>query len=229
MRYWLIGGSHGIGRSLVDLLLQEGHEVIVFARTRGDLPPTVQYFAGDILKDELPPLQPPLHGLVYLPGSITLRPFHQLREADFLADWHINCGGAIRALQHAYKVLRETTEGVSVVLVSTVAVQVGMAFHASIAAAKGALEGLVRSLAAEWAPSIRVNAVAPSLTQTPLAAKLLQTPERLQQAAQRHPLRRIGTPQDIAAAIAFLLSPHSSWITGQVLFVDGGLNALRII
>lgn len=228
MHYWLIGGSHGIGRSLVEFLLAQGHTLQVFSRTRGDLPEAVPHTAGDVLSDPLPSLPTPLDGVVYLPGSITLKPFTQLKEADFLSDWRINLWGAVRALQHAYPALKQSAKA-SVVLVSTVAVQTGMPFHASVAAAKGALEGLVRSLAAEWAPTIRVNAVAPSLTQTPLAEKLTNTPEKIQQSAQRHPLKRIGTPEDIAHVIAFLLSPASSWITGEVLAVDGGMRSLRLL
>ena len=226
MRYFLVGGSTGIGRALVDILLEERHEVIVFSRDRRDLPSEVEHYAGDILKDPLPQLSGPLHGVCYLPGSILLKPFHMLSETQFRADWELNFLGAVKTLQAVYGLLRQG-EGASVVLMSTVAVQTGMPFHASIASAKGAIEGLTRSLAAEWAPTIRVNAVAPSLTNTPLAEKLLNTPDKQTQAAQRHPLKRFGTPADIAHLIAFLLSPNSSWITGEIFHIDGGMHSLR--
>ncbi len=227
MRYFLVGGSTGIGRALVDILLDQGHEVIVFSRERRDLPGKVTHYAGDILKDALPSLTGPMHGVVYLPGSIQLKPFHLLSESQFRAEWELNFLGAAKTLQAVYSLLRQG-EGASVVLMSTVAVQTGMPFHASIAAAKGAIEGLTRTLAAEWAPTIRVNAVAPSLTHTPLAEKLLNTPEKQSQAAQRHPLKRIGNPTDIAHLIAFLLSPQSSWITGEIFHIDGGMHSLKI-
>ena len=226
MRYFLVGGSTGIGRALVDILLSAGHEVILFSRERRDLPGEVEHYAGDILKDALPSLSGPLHGVVYLPGSIQLKPFHMISEAQFRSEWELNFLGAVKTLQAVYGLLRQG-EGASVVLMSTVAVQTGMPFHASIASAKGAIEGLTRSLAAEWAPTIRVNAVAPSLTNTPLAEKLLNTPEKQTQAAQRHPLKRFGTPTDIAHLIAFLLSPNSSWITGEIFHIDGGMHSLR--
>ncbi len=227
MRYFLVGGSTGIGRALVDILLDEGHEVIVFSRTRQDLPERVTHYPGDILRDALPTLTGPLHGVVYLPGSIQLKPFHLLSEQQFRQEWELNFLGAVKTLQAVYPLLRQG-EGASVVLMSTVAVQTGMPFHASIAAAKGSIEGLTRSLAAEWAPTIRVNAVAPSLTQTPLAEKLLNTPEKQAQAAQRHPLKRFGNPADIAHLIAFLLSPKSQWITGEILHIDGGMHSLKV-
>jgi NAD(P)-dependent dehydrogenase (short-subunit alcohol dehydrogenase family) len=227
MHYLLIGGSSGIGRALVDILLAEGHNLTIFSRQQRDLPATVTHYVGDILKDALPSIEAPLHGVVYLPGSIQLKPFHLTSEQQFRSEWELNFLGAVKALQAVYPLLRQG-EGSSVVLLSTVAVQTGMPFHASIAAAKGAMEGLTRSLAAEWAPTIRVNAIAPSLTQTPLAEKLLNSPDKQTQAAQRHPLKRFGQPEDVAHLIAFLLSPQSRWMTGQVLHMDGGMQSLRL-
>lgn len=158
--------------------------------------------------------------------TINLKSFHLLRREDFLRDLEINYLGAVTTIQHYLPQLKKA-QSASIVLMSTVAVQTGLAFHASISGAKGAIEGLTHALAAELAPKIRVNAVAPSLTDTPLAEALLNQPAKRENAAKRHPLRRIGTSSDIASTVCFLLGEESSWMTGQVLAVDGGLSRIR--
>lgn len=211
----IVGSGSSIARETMEKL--QDHNLIACSRENGLM-----------VTDEstYPAFDGPLHGLLYAPGTINLKPFGQLKEADFRADWEINVLGLIVALKKYQQSL--LAEGASVVAFSTVAVQTGMPFHTSVAAAKGALEGLVRSLAAEWAPKIRVNAIAPSLTDTPLAVRLLRNEKQVEAATERHPLKRIGKATDIAAAAAFLLSEESSWITGQVLAVDGGLSALKV-
>ena len=175
--------------------------------------------------DQLPDV---LHGLAYCPGSIRLRPFERISPDDFRADFELNVLGAVQALQACVKRLKKAEGGASVVLFSTVAAAVGMSFHASIATAKAALEGLTRALAAEYAPAgLRVNCLAPSLTDTPLAAALLGTPEKTEAGAKRHPLQRVGQPADLASLAAFLLSDQATFITGQIMAVDGGLGKLK--
>jgi NAD(P)-dependent dehydrogenase (short-subunit alcohol dehydrogenase family) len=177
--------------------------------------------------EELPGLPEIIDGVVYCPGTINLKPFHRISIADFKQEMEVNFYGAIRLLQACLKGLKKSSSP-SVVLYSTVAVQTGMGFHAGIASAKGAVEGLTRSLAAEWAPNkIRVNAIAPSLTETPLASALLSTPEKKEASDKRHPLGRVGRPEDIAEATVFLLSEKSSWMTGQILHLDGGMSHLK--
>jgi NAD(P)-dependent dehydrogenase (short-subunit alcohol dehydrogenase family) len=177
--------------------------------------------------DTLPGLPEVIDGVVYCPGTINLKPFHRITITEFKQEMDVNFFGAVRLLQACLKGLKKSANP-AVVLYSTVAVQTGMGFHAGIASAKGAIEGLTRSLAAEWAPSkIRVNAIAPSLTETPLAAALLSSPERKEASDKRHPLGRVGTPEDIAEATSFLLSPKSSWMTGQIIHVDGGMAHLK--
>lgn len=176
----------------------------------------------------LPEAPEEICGAVYCPGTITLRSFRSLSTADFRHDLELNLIGAVRFLQACQPRLRgQDGCPASVVFFSTVAVGQGMPMHASVAAAKGAVEGLVRSLAAEWAPKIRVNAIAPALIDTPLAARLLSSPEKREALASRYSLKRIGTPADAAALARFLLSNESSWMTGQVLGVDGGMSTLR--
>lgn len=165
-----------------------------------------------------------IDGLVYFPGSINLRPFSSLKLKDFQSDYEINVIGLIKILKHYHKQFAENS---SLVFISTVAAQVGMPFHSSIALCKSAIEGLCRSLAAEWSPKIRVNCVAPSVVQTKLAARLFRTETQVEQMNARHPLQKVGQPKNISDAIEFLLSDKSSWMTGQVLHVDGGLSTLK--
>ena len=164
---------------------------------------------------------------MYCPGSINLKPLQRLSTDDFLADFNLNLLGAVRTIKATLKHLRKSDLGASIILFSTVAVQTGMAFHASVASAKGAVEGLTRSLAAEFAPRIRVNAIAPSLTDTPLGKDLLSTDAKRDAAAERHPLKRVGTTRDIASMCVHLLLLDDAWITGQIIHVDGGMSSLR--
>ncbi len=222
-KYIIVGGSHGIGKSLAEQMQGEG-AIQILSRTDPEID-TAQWTEINVLEDTLPKAPAYLNGLVYAPGSINLKPFGRLKESDFLDDLKINYLGAVRVLQHYEKALK-AGQG-AVVLFSTVAVQTGMAFHTSIAGAKGAVEGLVRSLAAEWAPTVRVNGIAPSLTDTPLANRLLRNDKMREASAQRHPLQRIGDPGEIARAASFLLHDTGAWITGQILKVDGGISSIR--
>ena len=228
-QFVIIGGTKGIGLALVNELLASGNEVIVYARNRGELPEAVTHISFDATTDEFPKdtLPDEVHGLAYCPGSITLKPFRSLSLDIFEKDFTINVMGAVKSIKAVLTKLKQSKAG-SVVLFSTVAVGQGMPFHASIATAKAAVEGLTRSLAAELAPDVRVNCIAPSLTDTDLAGNLLSTPEKRTASDQRHPLRRTGTPEDIAKMAAFLLSENSSWISGQIIGVDGGMSALRV-
>ena len=166
-----------------------------------------------------------IDGLVYSVGSINLKPFRGLKTEVFEADFQLHVMGAIKALQAAYKNFN-TNSIPSVVLYSTVAVQRGMPFHATVSASKGAIEGLTRAIASEWAPKARINCIAPSLTDTPLAGKLLSTPEKKQAMGNNNPMKRVGEANDIAEMTAFLLSDKSSWMTGQIIHIDGGQSVL---
>ena len=224
--YLIVGATSGIGAALVEALPEDA---VVYSASRhaeaGD-----RSIAWDATTGAFPDgfLPDTLHGLAYCPGTIRLAPFGRLDDGAFQQDFETCVVGAVRALRAAMPAMHAADQA-SAVLFSTVAVATGMPMHASVAAAKGAIEGLTRSLAAELAPDIRVNAVAPSLTDTPLAAKLLKTDRQRDAAAARHPMRRFGQAEDIAATAAFLLGPQASWITGQVIGADGGLGSLRTL
>ena len=168
-----------------------------------------------------------IDGLVYCPGSVNLKPFHRIKPEEFAGDYELQVIGAVKIIQAVLPLLRQSNHP-SIVLFSTVAVQMGFNFHSQVAASKGAIEGLMRALAVEFAPKIRVNCVAPSITETPLTQNLINTDEKRAQNEQRHPMKRIGKPTDIADAVEFLLSEKSSWITGQVIHVDGGMSKLKV-
>ncbi|NVJ85719.1 MAG: SDR family oxidoreductase [Algoriphagus sp.] len=219
----IIGGNSGIGKALAEWCESQGANLYLFSKSGEG---TTALDASSEF-GEIPGLPEIIDGVVYTPGTINLKPFHRLSIEDFKNEMEVNFFGAVRVLQACLKGLKKSKSG-SVVLFSTVAVQTGMSFHAGIASAKGAIEGLTRSLAAEWAPFyIRVNAISPSLTDTPLASALLSSEEKREASNKRHPLGRFGKPEDIAQAAAYLLSEDSSWMTGQVLHVDGGMSNLK--
>jgi 3-oxoacyl-[acyl-carrier protein] reductase len=227
----IVGGSSGIGLSLVQTLHQKKANVYVVSRTVStEWPDRVNSLQADVTKDldtveAFLPEQ--LHGLVYAVGSITLKPFNRLSAEDFLNDYQLNVLGAMRTTQIALKALKNAGNS-SIVFISSVAAKIGLPYHASIAAAKGGVEGMAISLSAELASlKIRVNVVSPSLTNTSLAEKLLNSPEKQEASAKRHPLGRYGQPEDISNSIAFLLSDQSSWMTGQVIGIDGGMGNLK--
>ena len=225
----IVGASKGIGYALAHSLLEAGHSVTGLSRSQSDLAGSVNYIhhAYDAVEDStFPNIDGVVDGVVYCPGSINLKPFHRLAEKDFLSDFNINLLGAVKTIQALLPNLKESADP-SIVLFSTVAVQTGMGFHASVSSAKGAVEGLTRSLAAEFAPKIRVNCIAPSLTDTPLAERLLNSPEKREAAAARNPLNKVGTANEVAGLAEFLLTGNSTWITGQIFSVDGGMGSLK--
>ncbi|MBW2960641.1 SDR family NAD(P)-dependent oxidoreductase [Mesonia aestuariivivens] len=225
----LIGGSKGIGLATAKLLA-ENHNVIVASRSKENLKDLkIKYLEFDVLNDEIEDLDLPdtLDGLAYFPGSINLKPFKMLKTKDFEEEIQLNFISLIKVVQGLIPKLKKSDQA-SLVFYSTVAVKVGMPFHTSVAAAKGAIEGFAKSLAAEYAPSMRVNVIAPSLTDTQLAEKLLNKEEKKKKMAERHPLKRVGNPEDIAQMTKFLLSEESSWMTGQILGIDGGLSSLNL-
>ena len=226
----VVGGSKGIGLGITKELSSRGHEVIVLSRT-GDAVAGlrgVSHRVFDVTTDELDKGQLPesIDGLVYCPGSINLRSFRALKPEVFREDFELNVVGAIRVLQAALPGLKKNGAS-SVLLFSTVAVAQGMHAHASIATSKGAIEGLTRSLAAELAPYTRVNCLAPALTETPMTEKFFADSEKAKSLGEKYPLGRTGTVEDLSAAGVFLLDGESTWITGQVWGVDGGMSSLR--
>ncbi len=202
---------------------EKGNRVIPISRTSNLI--YDDFLIGDPVINELPEIDTEIDGLVYFPGSITLKPFRSLKKMDFQSDFELNVLGAINSLHYYLPKLRT---GASIVFMSTVAVQTGMPYHSSVAVSKGAIEGLTRALAAEFAPKIRVNCIAPSLTQTKLASRLLNSEEKVDAMSLKHPLKKIGKSEDLSNALDFLLNDTAAWMTGQIMHLDGGMSTLKI-
>ena len=225
----LIGGSYGIGLAIAKEL-ENKNNIFVASRTSEAIDGlNVTHIPFDVTTDVLDVSKLPavIDGLVYCPGSINLRPFRGLKMETFESDMQINFFNMVKVVQQILPQLTASNQA-SIVLFSSVAATMGMPFHTSVAAAKGAIEGFAKALAAEYAPKIRVNVIAPSLTNTPLADKFLNNETKQEKSAERHPLKRFGQPEDLAKMATFLLSENATWISGQVLHIDGGMSTLLV-
>ena len=230
-KYLIIGASSGIGKALAIRLADSGHQVFGTFNKNEILSdnPLIKYSYLNVLDENisLDFLPETLSGIIYCPGSINLRPFERIKPIDFINDFNLQVVGAVKVIHSVVSRLKSSSSA-SIILFSSVAVQMGLPFHSQVSTSKGAIEGLTKALAAEYAPKIRVNCIAPSLTDTPLAASFLNSEQKKEANALRHPLKRIGTTTDIVHMVEFLLSPNASWITGQIMHVDGGISTLKI-
>tara|TARA_Y100000768_G_scaffold143970_1_gene107287 strand:- start:3 stop:707 length:705 start_codon:yes stop_codon:yes gene_type:complete len=226
---FIVGGSSGIGLSLIKQISSKNN---IYSASRNDNNLNeynvkhIKYDSVNDLEIDTSILPEKIDGFVYCPGSINLRPFNTLKIESFLEDYKINFLGAIKSLKIILPLMQKSDNS-SIVFFSTVAVSTGMPFHSSISSSKGAIEGLTRSLAAEFAPKIRVNSIAPSIVKTNLSEKFLNSDLKIEKASERHPLGRIGKVEEISKLAAYLLSDDSSWVTGQVINIDGGIGSIR--
>lgn len=220
----VVGASKGIGNAIVNTL-KETHKVITFSRSEISDHKNITHYSLDVLEDELPEIEQ-LNSLVYCPGSINLKSLTRLKLDDFQNDFNINVLGAVKVIKHYEKAL--SNNNASVVLFSTVATKLGMPFHASIAVSKAGVEGLAKSLAAEYATKIRFNVIAPTVTDTPLAARLLRNEKQKETMKERHPLKSYLEANDVAYLAKYLLSNESKAISGQIFPIDAGIVSLKL-
>lgn len=222
----VIGGSKGIGNAIIDALVEK-NLIINISRTAPLQPHTnLSHHNCNILEDVLPEIEE-IDSLIYCPGSINLKPISRLKLDDFRTDFEINVIGAVKAIQHYVPSLKKGSNP-NILLFSTVAAKLGMPFHASVAAAKSAVEGLTKSLGAELAPTIRVNAIAPTVTDTQLASKLLRNERLIESIKERHPLKKYLQPTEVADLATFLISDKAASISGQIFELDCGIVSFKI-
>lgn len=221
----IIGAASTVAQTLVKQLCQSEYDVLLISRENVSIEQCVSYQGNPCEEGSLPEIEGAIDGIVYFPGTLNLKPFGNLEIEDFRRDMEVNFFGAVNVIKTYEKNIRESEHG-SIVLISSVAALIGMPFHTSISAAKSAIEGFSRSLAAEFAPKIRVNCIAPTITKTKLTEKLVGTDDKAQEFAKRHPMHSINTPEDLGQMIEFLLSEKSAMITAQILRVDGGYSTI---
>ncbi len=221
----IVGGSKGIGKAIINAL-KETHKIINFSRSEGVSHSNITNYNVDVLQEELPEITEEINGLVFCPGSINLKPINRLSLDDFRNDFEINVVSAVKVIQK-YITSLKNNDG-SVVLFSTVATKLGMPFHASVSASKSAVEGLTKSLAGEFATKVRFNCIAPTVTDTTLAEKLLRNEKQRENMEARHPLKKFLKPEEVASLATYLLSDSSSAISGQVFPIDAGMVSLKL-
>ena len=223
----IIGGSKGIGAEIVKQQLANNNQVFNFSRNAPEVSsPNLKHFELNVLSDILPEIEN-IDTLIYCPGSINLKPIGSLSIDDFRNDFEINVIGAVKAIQKYLPTLKKGNDP-SIVLFSTVAVKLGMPYHASIATAKAGIEGLVKSLGAELASVVRVNAIAPTITETTLAANILRNDRMKENMIERHPMKGYLKPEEVAQMANFLLSNNAKSISGQIFEMDYGLVSFKL-
>ncbi len=229
----IIGASGGIGLATALQLQNEGHNVYgTYFKNEQVVSeyPLINWLPLDLSNLDslhwIEKLPEQLDGLFYAVGKVTLKPFNRISLQDFLEDYKLQTLGAIHVVQQVLSHLKKSNQA-SVVFCSSVASQIGFPFHALIGSSKGAIEGVTKSLAAEYAPTIRFNAIAPSITATKLTAQFINSPEKRAIQDSKHPMKRIGETEDVAQLASFLLSNKSAWMTGQIIPMDGGISAIK--
>ncbi|MHA7843191.1 MAG: SDR family NAD(P)-dependent oxidoreductase [Winogradskyella sp.] len=222
----VVGGSKGIGNAIVSSLLSSNRVINISRTEPQQTHENLIHHQCDVINDQLPEIDS-ADGLVYCPGSINLKPINRLSLEDFKNDFEINVLGAVKTIQQYISVLKNGNKP-SVVLFSTVASKLGMPFHASVAASKSAIEGLTKSLGAELAPTVRVNAIAPTVTDTDLASKLLRNERMIENMNERHPLKKYLKPEEVADMATFLLSDKAASLSGQIFEMDCGIVSFKL-
>jgi NAD(P)-dependent dehydrogenase (short-subunit alcohol dehydrogenase family) len=222
----IVGGSRGIGKEIINELVND-NMIINLSRNKPELTHTnLSHYNIDILSSDLPDLED-VSSVIYCPGSINLKPIGRISLDEFREDFEINVVGAVKIIQKYLPSLKKSTNA-SILLFSTVATKLGMPYHSTVAASKSAIDGLVKTLGAELAPKIRVNAIAPTITKTDLASKLLRNEKVIENMIERHPLKKILMPEEVAKMAKFLISTDASSISGQIFNLDAGIVSFKL-